>query len=763
MPAIIIHFMRKKTLVISITGVAVFVLLTSLTYICVKRYNNNKETRQVYRAGLKRIFDKDNAFVPEAQLAFFDSLELLPTISAQKSLVVQLYKSQALLKLGQEKKAVDILTALVENSERLGQGRMAMEARKQLGLAYVRMGERNNCIGNHAAGSCIFPISGSGVYMDPTASLKGIEVYKRILQQDSTDLEAKWMLNIAYMTIGAYPGKVPPGLLIPDLDVDTCAYKVKAFTDMSRDLKLNNFRSQAGGSIVDDFNNDGYLDIVTSSWDLEEPMHFFKNNADGTFSDVSASSGLGAIKGGLNIIQADYNNDGFTDMLLLRGAWLGQFGNQPNTLLKNNGDGTFTDVTIESGILSFHPTQTATWADFNNDGWLDLFIGNESLPRGYPNPSELYINNHDGTFTANVAALAGCEKIGFMKGVTSGDYNRDGWPDLFISCRDGQKILLKNKGMEGNIPQFEDVTHAAGLDHELTYTFPTWFWDYDNDGWPDIFVCGYQFQGPLGVTAATEALNLQLPPNTSLVYLYRNNHDGTFTDVSKQMGLGKPVFTMGSNFGDIDNDGWLDMYLGTGNPDFASLVPNRMFKNIGGQQFADVTRSARVGNLQKGHGVAFADVDNDGDQDVFVEVGGAYKGDAYYNSFYVNPGQNDNNWISILLEGVKSNRSAIGARISASFMEEGRKRTVYMDVNSGGSFGGNPFRKEIGIGRAAVIDELTIQWPTTKTVQVFKNVAVRQFLKIREGSDQLTKMSLDRLQFRPDSQKLNMISCIPGK
>ncbi len=123
--------------------------------------------------------------------------------------------------------------------------------------------------------------------------------------------------------------------------------------------------------------------------------------------------------------------------------------------------------------------------------------------------------------------------------------------------------------------------------------------DYNNDGWPDIFVCGYQFKGSLSVTAADEALNKPLPPNTSKMYLYRNNHDGTFTNVSKEVGLDKPVFAMGSNFGDIDNDGWPDMYLGTGNPDFTSLVPNRMFKNIDGKKFVDVTSSARVGQFAK--------------------------------------------------------------------------------------------------------------------------------------------------------------------
>jgi hypothetical protein len=182
-----------------------------------------------------------------------------------------------------------------------------------------------------------------------------------------------------------------------------------------------------------------------------------------------------------------------------------------------------------------------------------------------------------------------------------------------------------------------------------------------------------------------------------------------------------------------------------------------MFKNISGRQFAEVTSSARVGNLQKGHGVSFADINNDGSQDIYINVGGAYLGDAYYNSFYVNPWQNKNNWISILLEGNKSNRSAIGAHISVSFNDSGTKRTVYMDVNSGGSFGANPLRKEIGIGRASTIDELIVKWPSTGTIQKFINVSPNQFIKIKEGNNQMEKMNLKVLEFKAGKGNMKMM------
>lgn len=746
----------KLKLLIIIGSVAAFILLSSVTYVRVKHYYANKEATSYYLSGLKPVDDKNNAFRPGAALAFYDSIELVTTPNTRRATIVELFKAMTLVKLGQEKQAIEILKILTERTT--PQDPLNIEARKQLAITYLRLGERTNCIGHHSSGSCIFPIAGSGVYTDPTASINGIATYESLLQQDTSDLESRWLLNIAYMTIGQYPAKVPAAWLIPGLDVDSAAGQIKAFSDMAGDLQVSNYRSQAGGSIVDDFNNDGYLDLVVSSWDLEESMHYFRNNADGTFTDVSAASGLSAIKGGLNITEADYNNDGFPDILVLRGAWMGEFGKQPKTLLRNNGDGTFTDVTVESGLLSLHPTQTAAWADFNNDGWIDLFIGHETLPMQSVNPSELYINNHDGTFT-NVAGQAGCEKIAFMKGVTAGDYNNDGWTDIFISCRDGKKFLLKNKGKRSTIPEFEDVTHAAGLDKTPTYTFPTWFWDYNNDGWPDIFVCGYATRNSMAYTAAAEALHRPLPAGTSTMYLYRNNHDGTFTDVAPEMGLNRAVFSMGSNFGDLDNDGWPDMYLGTGNPEFTSLVPNKLFRNVDGQRFVDVTSSARVGNLQKGHGVAFADVDNDGDQDLFIRVGGALVGDSYFNSFYVNPGQNANNWISLQLVGNKSNRSAIGAQIILKFTENGRQRSVFTDVNCGGSFGGNPFRKEIGIGSATRIDELMIKWPASGIVQVFRNVAPRQFLTVHEGKDALEKMNLRSLKFKPSK---DVIDCLPA-
>jgi hypothetical protein len=297
---------------------------------------------------------------------------------------------------------------------------------------------------------------------------------------------------------------------------------------------------------------------------------------------------------------------------------------------------------------------------------------------------------------------------------------------------------------------FEDATRQAHVAAEgISRTFPTWFWDYDNDGWLDLFVGDFTFDMPISSYSAAEALNISTGTSGAPI-LYRNNRDGTFTNVSEEVGLVKKAFAMGANFGDIDNDGYLDIYLGTGNPELESIVPNKLFKNVGARKFVDVTAPARVGHLQKGHAISFADVDNDGDQDIYVELGGAYKGDAFQNAFYVNPNQDERNgWIVVELVGTKTNRSAIGSRVRVAFTENGKKRSVYRDVNSGGSFGASPLRKEIGIGQAKMIDEIEVQWhPGDK--QVFKNIQPNQFLRIVEGSEEIEKIPVKMFRFNTD-------------
>jgi len=697
----------------------------------------------------KRNYNPQNIFSSDGRLAAYDSL--LKADSPKLDLQLLPKKALSELQEGHEQQAVDIY----QKVSKLPPYMNPVDVRPDLAVAYMRLGERANCMLNHTGASCIFPIKDSGIHKIQTGSQKAIETLEKLLKSNSDDAQSRWLLNIAYMTLGRYPDGVPAQYLIPKLNADDGPYKVKPFPDVAANVGIN-LNSRAGGSIVDDFDGDGYLDIITSGMDLQDHMHYFHNNADGTFSDRTAQSGLQNEVGGLNIEQTDYNNDGRPDIFIMRGGWLRDgFGNQPCSLLKNNGNGTFTDVTFAAGLKFLHPTQTAVWADFNNDGWLDVFIGMESHGGKDPksnHPSALYMNNHDGTFT-EMAQKAHCQINDFVKGVTSADYNNDGWPDIFISTMSGRKYLLKNKGKGGRDVDFEDVTDKAGINIKQN-TFTTWFFDYDNDGWPDILLASYNFSTTLGYYAALEALGTPVPDNGN-IFLFRNNRDGTFTNVTHSTGLDKAVFSMGGNFGDIDNDGYPDLYFGTGNPDFGSLIPNKLFRNINGQKFADVTSSSRTGNLQKGHGVSFADFRNNGLQDIFIEMGGAYIGDAYASSLYLNPGQNNNNWIGLKLVGTKSNKSAIGSRIKVTFTENGIKRSVFRDVNSGGSFGSSPLRQEIGIGPANIVDEIEIRWAGSGTVQHLYKLKPGQLLEVTEDG-KVTPINLNILNFNTKAQTMSM-------
>jgi tetratricopeptide (TPR) repeat protein len=673
-----------------------------------------------------------------------------------------------LLRDGRPEEAIEefekVSVLATANSNLVG-GAFWPQYRAIVALSHLRLGEQENCICEHSTDSCLMPIGGSGIHKKQRGSRKAIELYQELLAANPNDMVSLWLLNIAYMTLGEHPGSVPPQWLIPPSAFKS-DYDIKRFHDAAPHLGLAR-RGLAGGCVVEDLDGDGYLDVMTSDWGLHAQIRYFRNNADGTFSDRTEAAGLTGIVGGLNLVHADYNNDGHPDVFVLRGAWLLKDGNMPNSLLRNNGDGTFDDVTEEAGVLSFHPTQTAAWGDFDNDGWLDLYIGNESgHPRGTAagwaqaigtgsgqpllNPCELYHNNRDGTFS-EIAAASGVANIGYVKAVVWGDYNNDGRPDLYLSRMGSTNVLYRNDGPAASTSpgggfawSFTDVTEQAGV-AEPIISFPTWFWDYDNDGWLDIFVAGYAI-GSVGDVAN----NYLGKPFTAIrPHLYHNKHDGTFEEVGVAAGLNTATTPMGANFGDLDNDGWLDFYLGTGDPDYSSLVPNRAFRNDGHGHFQDVTTSGGFGHLQKGHGVAFADIDNDGDQDIYHVLGGAYTGDAAFNVLFENPGHG-NHWITLRIEGVQSNRSAIGARVKVTVQTGVGQREIHVVVGTGGSFGSSSLQQEIGLGQATAIRSIDITWPTTGKTQSFSDVAMDQIVAIREGDPQMKKLELKVLHLSPD-------------
>jgi hypothetical protein len=605
-------------------------------------------------------------------------------------------------------------------------------------LDYLRIGEVENCLSLHGPDACIFPFRPGAFHKKQRGSREAIRRFEQILRNNPNDLSSRWLLNIAYMTLGEYPDQVPPQFLISP-KVFESGYDIKHFTNIAGPLGLEVF-DLAGGVVAEDFDNDGNIDLMTSTWLPTGKIHLFSNRGDGSFDEVTEHSGLAAARGGLNLVSADFNNDGFVDVLVLRGAWMAVNGHFPFSLLKNNGNGTFSDVTEEAKLLSAHPTQTAVWLDYDNDGWLDLFVGNESTP-GDTNRCQLFHNNKDGTFT-DVAPQLGLDMVAYVKGVSAGDYNNDGRTDLYLSCAFQPNHLFRNDGPAPNGGwKFTDVTAQAGVAEPLR-SFPTWFFDYDNDGFLDLFVSGY-FMNTSGDIAADY---MGMPHTAETLHLYRNKGDGTFEDVSKAVHLDKVVPTMGCNFGDLDNDGWLDFYLGTGTPNNAMVIPNRMFRNNGGKTFQDVTTSGGFGHLQKGHAVAFADFDNDGDQDIYEVMGGAYSGDTARNVLFENPGHG-NHWVKLKLEGVQSNRGAVGARIKLLVQTPHGERALYRTVDTGGSFGCNPLRQDIGLGDATKILRAEVFWPVTGKTQIIDGLQLEHAYHIKEGAPKPDELHLKAVRF----------------
>lgn len=595
-----------------------------------------------------------------------------------------------------------------------------------LAITHFRHGEETNCLDGHNAESCIMPIRGAGIHRNKNNAEIAINIYKSLLEKNPKDYVYRWLINLAYMVKGDYPDKVPQRWLIPQL-TPSDSITFPEFTEIAESAGLDHI-SLAGGSIADDFDGDGLIDIMVSSWGLDNQLHYFKNMGNRGFEDRTESANLIGITGGLNMVHGDYDNDGWVDVFVLRGGWFGEDGNHPNSLLKNNGDGTFTDVTISTNIYSEHPTQTASWGDFNNDGWLDLFIGNESA-EGSNHISELYQNNGDGTFS-DVAQAHDINAIGFIKAVIWGDINNDGFLDLYISRLGEPNLLFQNSGPENNY-HFKEISKKSGVTEPLN-SFPAWFWDFNNDGWEDIWVSGYDNSSG---HVAMDYLGLKHDGESPR--LYQNNKDGTFTDVTKKANLDHPLLTMGSNFGDLNNDGFLDFYAGTGDPDYRSIQPNRMFLNNRGESFDDVTFHGRFGHLQKGHGVSFADFDRDGDLDIHAVMGGAYEGSVYQNALFENPGGWKNHWIGISLRGNKTNKLAVGVRIEI-MLENGT--VIYRTVSSGGSFGGNPFDQMIGLGKNGNIKTINIFWPGSGTTQTFSGVDINaRYLVNENGSISIKK------------------------
>jgi enediyne biosynthesis protein E4 len=531
------------------------------------------------------------------------------------------------------------------------------------------------------------------------------------------------------------------------------------FVDIAREAGLNVpnvwggvdhkkyiIEAKGSGLAFFDYDHDGWLDIYLTNgtrfdtkWELGKTptSHLYKNNRDGTFTDVTAKSGLARTGWQTGVCVGDYDNDGWDDLFC---CFWGH-----NILFHNNGDGTFTDVTQKAGVYDPKVRWGAgcTWLDYDRDGHLDLFVCHyiqldpQNIPsktepavcqwkgipimcgpRGLPGDTNmLYHNNGDGTFT-DVTEKAGILKPGPRYSITavSYDFDNDGWPDIYVAVDSQPSILFRNNH-DGT---FTDVAMIAGVaysenGHEQA-GMGVAVADYDCDGWFDIFKTNF----------ADDTCNL-----------YHNSGDGTFSDVTFSSGIGinNQYVAWGCGFLDYDNDGWADMVQVNGHvyPEIEGhdtgqtfKNPRLVYKNLGGGRFKDVSAEMGAGIAEhfSSRGAAFGDYDNDGDIDALI----LNMNDL--PSLLRNDGGNAQNWIKIKLIGTQCNRTAIGARVRVVTGAH-----VQMDeVHSGTSvMSQSDLRLHFGLGKVQTIDRLEVKWPTTQKIEAFTKIQANQILTIREG------------------------------
>ena len=447
------------------------------------------------------------------------------------------------------------------------------------------------------------------------------------------------------MTLGEYPQKVDPRFLVSLDHFVKSEFDIGKFRDIGHQAGVDRF-NMAGGAVMEDFDNDGLLDLAITSFDPAEPMALYRNTGDGTFENRTKPAGLTQQLGGKYLVQTDYNNDGRMDLFISRGAWflipmpqiLAAERWRRHVQRRHQGGGA-----ARAG--QFHVLALGRLRQRRLARRLHGLRAADEPPVSQPGRRNLRGRHRQGRRSSSPAPL-------FCKGADWIDFDNDDYPDLFVNNLMGDARLYHNN-RDGT---FTDVTKSMGIDGPKN-GFSCWAWDYDNDGWLDIFATCFDY------SLADVVKGLLGQPHDRLSNRLLHNVNGKrFENKTKEAGLDLVFATMGSNFGDFDNDGFLDFYLGTGDPDLSTLVPNRMFKNVAGRRFAEITASSGTGNLQKGHGVSCADWDNDGDVDIFIEMGGAVPGDRYHNILFQNPGQG-NHWLTVKLVGKKTNRAAIGARI----------------------------------------------------------------------------------------------------
>lgn len=597
--------------------------------------------------------------------------------------------AKTLSRRGNYKESVEYYQQAVE---RMQAGEQRMEVLRELGATQYRLGE--------------FPDAASSFY-------QALQIMNNRVDQ--------WLLKIA---MDQLTGQRPP---IPETYVFPARTKADArgdplieFKDIAPELGVNRF--DGNGTVAwTDIDVDGKLDLLLAGSGTF--MAAFRNEG-GKFREVTKEAGLANVPSGYSLNAVDYDNDGRLDLYISYNGWNGPMKNR---MFRNVG-GRFEDVTDKSGAGDGGDGFVSVWGDLDNDGWIDFVVANGVLKDG--STPQVYRNNGDGTFT-NMTLKANINEppTHGAIGVALGDYDRDGDLDILINgLNNSPNRLYRNDGKW----KFTEVSAQAGVVQPPHNGFVCFFFDYNNDGWPDILTTSL---APWD--AVVDGLRRDYkPPSKAAVHpdvvrLFRNNRNGTFTDVTLEAGLATPMGVMGAGVADIDNDGNIDIYFGTGDPQLSRLEPNRLFRNNGDGTFSDVTLLtgfARPGN--KGHGVTFIDFDEDGDLEIYAQLGGHYQGDHAYNAFYRNLKGNGNHWLQLDLTGTKSNRFAIGAQVEI----KSGSRTLLREVKGSEGFGATgPYRVHFGLGQATSIESMTVVWPSGLR-QTFESIAADHIYTLTEGS-----------------------------
>ncbi|MEM7306310.1 MAG: FG-GAP-like repeat-containing protein [Planctomycetota bacterium] len=533
-----------------------------------------------------------------------------------------------------------------------------------------------------------------------------------------------WLLHLVRRATGRTDGPAfafRPDLELapPDADPD--------FIDIAAALGVDKLDG-LGPSAWSDYDVDGDQDLFVCGCDSYGVL--LRDDGE-RFHDASREAGLERVQSGYSATFADVDGDGRPDLYIGRDGWNGP---APNSLFlgtaAEDGAAGFRDVTEASGTGDAGSSFVHVWSDVDRDGDVDLYVANGITGGGDTNT--LYVNDGAGVFADGTGAARLREKRGTKTiGVAVGDYDGDGWPDLFCSGYQTTNRLYRNRG-DGTFEERAKAAGVLGADHVST-GYVSFFADVDNDldvdivrtslaQWDDVL---------LGLSADFErtspARRARMDRDTPR--LYRNRGDGTFTDATAAAGLVHPIGIMGAGVADLDNDGWVDLYFGTGDPDIGRLEPDRYLRNQGGGVFRDLTFAAGLGNLGKGHGVTFVDRDGDGDLEIYAPEGGFVHGDPWRNAFYDNRHADGNRWLHVELEGTRSNRDGIDAKVLVTTGD----RTQLRERKSGEGFGSTGSSAlEFGLGDPKRVDRVEVRWPSGE-VQVFDDVPLDARIYVKEG------------------------------